>query len=503
MRISIANKTLNAKPQTSVEKGKYFKGLQFKTGNFNLSTFRKIVENGCTITYTYNDDVFDRGNHYMTNNYKGTDFIIVDVDKCDKDPATFIQGLRYQPTFVHTTFSNLTEQKDNLYCFHLVYCFDRMIDGEHNFHRVFDTLTADYSDFVDSAAKDCHRVMFTSNGNLPNFEFLSTDKVYKVDDFIDSNDCFDTLEDFLNVNPVVAKSESAYIFTSNNNMKADEKIATNKKTEAKNVNNFNLDPDFFSDLNSLSRSEFLSTYLPQYPIISCTQPTNIQTTANGIQYADLRNVDYYEVPSKYRYNAEKGKMQVNKVGIGKRSNTLMYDCYCYIKCNPDITKEWLVTELVNEVYRNYDNSDGELNNKKIVSVAEYGWNNINNVEIKPKNKKFKILFSESMTKKQAVGQLNKIMKDNEIGGLLDLDGTFETNIKIFKENGLNVTKQRLQQFCNDYGIELLTDKQARNNKIFSLYKENQGKTLRELEQICKDNGININYSSLSRILRKI
>jgi len=108
-----------------------------------------------------------------------------------------------------------------------------------------------------------------------------------------------------------------------------------------------------------------------------------------------------------------------------------------------------------------------------------------------------------MTKKQAVGQLNKIMKDNEIGGLLDLDGTFETNIKIFKENGLNVTKQRLQQFCNDYGIELLTDKQARNNKIFSLYKENQGKTLRELEQICKDNGININYSSLSRILRKI
>ena len=140
MNITIANKKLTEKPQTNIEKSIYFKDLTFKTANFNLNVFKEIIENGYTITYIYKDKQFTRENHYMTNNYVGTQFICVDVDKCDITPIEFVDKIEYKPTFIHTTFSNLTEAKDKKYCFHLIYCFNEIIKGEDNFNTIFNIL---------------------------------------------------------------------------------------------------------------------------------------------------------------------------------------------------------------------------------------------------------------------------------------------------------------------------------------------------------------------------
>lgn len=503
MKITLADKKLIEKPQKN-EEWKYFKGLLFKTGDFSLNTFEKIIKNGYTITYIYKDDVFSRADHYMTYNYYGTQFICVDVDKCEISPLEFVKTLKYKPTYIHTTFSNLTPQKENKYCFHLIYCFDDIIRGEDNFHTVFNILTEDYIDYVDKCAKDCHRVIFTSNGTLDNFELYKEDIIYKVKDFFPkpNNKEFDEIDTLFNQNDYGKNLQNAYIFNKSNNIQDNEKNFPNEKQKKIGNNTFELDETFWVDLNTLTRSNFLDKYLDIYPYITCSiaEQDQLFKTENGIYYEDWRNREYYEVPSKYRYN--NGQRRIQKVGNGNRTKSLMFDCLMFIKVIPNITKEYLITMLVNEVYKHYDNKDNELTNYKLVGIAKYGWDLKDNINVNPLKKKFKIVFTESMRKNAAVGVLNKLMKDDEIGNNLDLSISLEDNIKEFKNNGIKITKQRLVQFCNEYNVTLLTDKEIKYNKVLELHNENKDLSSRKLEELCKQKGIKISYRTIQTIINK-
>lgn len=505
MKISIANKKLISKPETNIEKAKYFKNINFKTGNISKDTFIKVIESGCTITYLYKDSEFNRSNSYMKNNYKGTQYIVVDVDKCDISPLDFVERIKYKPTVVHTTFSNLSEQKENKWCFHLIYCFDEVIEGEDNFRTVFDELTADYTDYVDNCAKDCHRVIFTSNKNLPNYIFKDYDIIYKTKDFVSlsKEEEYSDLDSFFNESSSVEKNEDASILVSSNNIQANKKIQTKEKTDKISRNDWNLNEQFFTDLNTMVRSDFIDKYYTDR-ISSHTIITDemVRYTDNGIVYADLRGVDWYEVPSKYRYNPTSGKSLIKKVQNGNRTKSLMFDCLMFIKCNPNITKEELVTALIHEVYKYYNNSDKELNNYKIVGIAKYGWNMKDNIQVEPLKKKFKILVSDSMKKITATGVINKLMKDEQIDENIDYNRTLEDNIKLLKENGIKITKKRLQQFLQDYEVILKTDKEVRNDKVIQLYRENPNLSLREMVKLCSEHGIKIGKDTISSIIKE-
>lgn len=503
MKVTIANKKLLSKPQTDLSKASYFKDLKFKTGNFKDDTFKKIIENGITITYLYNDSEFNRSNHYMVNNYLGTQFICVDIDKSDLSPKSFVESIKYKPTYYHTTFSNLTEQKENKYCFHLIYCFDGIIYGEENFKDVFNKLTYDYSEYVDKAAKDCHRVMFTSNHTLPNYEFGDLGNIYKVNDFVgdSENKEFDDLDNFFTDNTNGKNNNNALLSTTTNNKRENEKNFPKDKNQVKMKNYFHLEESFFNDLNSLTRSEFLRKYLEIYPYINSTVITDdlIRETKEGILFANLKNIDYYEVPSKFRYNPTSNKKEIFKVEKGNRTKYLMEDALYFIKCIPNITKEYLVTMLINEVYKYYNNTDKELSNYKIISIAKWAME-LPNINIEPSKRKFKILYAEN--KMKAVGVLNKLMKDEEIGENLDLSISLEENIKEFKKNGIKITKNRINQFLKDYDIQLKTDKEIRNDAVIQLHIENPSLSSRKLEKLCKENGINITYKTIQSIIKK-
>ena len=124
MKITVANKKLSAKPQGDQEKRDYFNGLVLSTKEIEIGQLKEIVSDGITISYVYRDQEFSRRSGYMKDNYVGTQFIVVDIDNCDKSPDDFVSSIKYRPTVFHTTFSNLTEAKDNKYCFHLIYIFN-------------------------------------------------------------------------------------------------------------------------------------------------------------------------------------------------------------------------------------------------------------------------------------------------------------------------------------------------------------------------------------------
>lgn len=180
INLTIANKRLKQKPIEDDEKGKYFYNLSFDTKEVNLNELKVLVSNGFTLSYLFKDKAFVRKPKYMSNNYLGTQFVCVDVDKCDISPKDFFERIKYKPTILHTSFLNKTKEKENKWCYHLLYCFDGIIYGEKNFTKAFDTLTSDYTEFVDSDAKDCHRCFFTSNSTLPNYEIITTNLIYST-----------------------------------------------------------------------------------------------------------------------------------------------------------------------------------------------------------------------------------------------------------------------------------------------------------------------------------
>lgn len=81
MLITISNKKTEIKP---VNKGLFFstKGknpFKWNEVEITLDNFKTIVEKGYTITYLLNDIT----NLKRKGNYRGTQFIAIDIDSCD------------------------------------------------------------------------------------------------------------------------------------------------------------------------------------------------------------------------------------------------------------------------------------------------------------------------------------------------------------------------------------------------------------------------------------
>lgn len=508
MKITLANKKLTQKPLSNVDKAKYFKDIQFKTGNFRPEDFTTIISNGYTITYLYADTEFVRDNSYMKNNYIGTQYIVVDVDKCDIKPQDFVESIKYKPTYIHTTFSNLTAQKDFKYCFHLIYCFDTIIEGEDNFNKVFNLLTSDYSEYIDNNAKDCHRVIFTSNSTLDNFEIYHNDIIYNVKDFLNNTQTeeFDNIDTFFNSNDNCLKNDSSNKSTLSNNLSENSKNRQNQNEDRKPIKNtFELDSAFFDDLNSLDRGTFISKYSIEYPYITETiVPEHLYI--NG--YADLRSEDYYIVPSaQYRWDSVNNKAVIDKVKNGFRNTMLFLDAIAFMKIIPNITKEYLVYLLITEVYKNFINADNQLNNYFIVNKAKEVWNNIDNFDLKPIKKSFKIDKGYWLQRGynnwlEVVNIIKKDMKSNDFGSLYDFNKTVEDNIKEFKEYGIKTTKKTLIKWLDSNNFEYVTKKDFRDKTIIYYYTEDSNRSSREISQLCKQDGVNVKKDTVIKVINE-
>ena len=486
MRITVANKPVKGdKPRTKLESKTYFNNLQFHSETISPEEFESIVSNGYTISYTYKDNKFYRKDDYTKNNYVGTDYIVIDVDSIMIDPETFISGIKYKPTLYHTTFSNLTSYKNYKYCYHLVYCLDEFITGEDNFMTFFYLLSKDYWEKVDKKAKDCHRCIFTSNSELPNYQYGYLGHIYSPSELIKDVD----------LNTIKLEVEKAYSVNKNG------KTKTKKQLEDK----FSLDNDFYNDLYSSSWEEIIKKYSTNFKFWISTKidPSRYQ---NG--YVDLRNEEYYTVPSwKLIYDKKEGKSIIPKVKNGHRNNMLWQDALAFMAIIPDITKENLVYCLIRTVYHHYDyeyNSD-RITTTDIIQKAREAWDGTYTKN--PTKKKFKINTIEY--KKQGrtdwikiSNEIRRDMKDNDFGSLYDFNASVEDNLKVFHEQGLKTKKNTLIKWLKDKGYDYFTDKDERNKLVIEFYKENQNRSYREIERLCKERGIKVKDKTISTIINK-
>ena len=532
MKISYSNKTLNAKP-SGLELAKYFgkKGtsnrIQFNTIECQVEDIETIVANGHTLAYQYKEDnvMGDR-----RKNYIGTDFIIIDIDSIDLTMDEVIDRASYKPTIIHTTFSNLTEKKNNKYCYHLIYCMNETLYGEENFYRAFSLFCSGIEELVDQKAKDCHRITFTTNSSLPNYQYKLLGNTYSTSTIINNSKYSETingkevrqaeLSDLLDTKGgitnkynkynssisyssnsksefSVKKMNSSSIFYSSYNMKEEDKNLTDKK------GNWGLNEKFISDLSKMKRKDFICTYSEVYDYITFTPPTTTTKTEEGIVYADYRNVEYYELPSLWRIN-DSGERERKKIEIGGRTTQLYVDINLFLLIKPDITKEHLVYEVVKDVFENYKNTDRQFTNHYILSMINNVWKNKGKFKGNPIPRRFKILeYASGLTNMDCVGIVRKLMKDKSIGSIIDLSLSLEENLVELRNMGMKIKKNRLMQFIKENHLEdyIKSDKQIKEERVLEIVKTNPNTSLRKLAEMCKEQNLLVSYETIRKISR--
>lgn len=176
-----------------------------------------------------------------------------------------------------------------------------------------------------------------------------------------------------------------------------------------------------------------------------------------------------------------------------------------MKIVPDITKEYLVYLATTEVYRNFDNSDKQLDNMFIINKCKEVWNNIDNIHVKPIRKSFKIdknyWLERGMDNWLSItNHIRRQMKCDEFGSLYDCSQTIEENIRAFRDYGVRTTVNTLKKWLEENEIPYITNKQVRNGHVIKFYEEDPTRSSREIERLCKENGIDINYRTVQRIL---
>ena len=503
MKVTYSDKTLTHKPQ-KWEIGKYFgkKGtanrIQFNTEDLEPEDFEYIISNGHTLSYQV------KGNDAMNRkeNFIGTDFIVLDIDSTDLTINEVLEKAAYTPTIIHTTFSNLTEQKQNQHCYHLIYCLNETLYGEENFNYAFSHFCEGIEDLVDPQAKDCHRITFTSNSNLPNYEYRYLGYTHSAPTKGDTHSseinslvyCSDITD-----NSSVKKNHSTSIYYSQYNMNEEDKNLTHSN------NTYGLDSTFVYDLNNLSRKEFLYHYSTIYDYITYTPPTVTCETKEGIVYADYRGVDYYELPSLWRVN-EEGERERKKIEIGNRTMQLYVETNLFLLIKPDLTKEHLVYEAVRNVWENYNNADRQFTNHYILSIIDNIWNNKGSFTSPPIPRNFKILKCPlGMNKPACVGAVKRLLKDESIGNIIDINLSLEDNLVELRKYGVKIKKDRLKRFIRDNHLDqyIKTEKQIKEERIAEIIKNNPKASLRTLGDLCLKQNIQVSHETIRTIKARI
>ena len=504
MKITFSNKKASQKP-TKQTSGLFFgkvgtpNRIQFKTGNFDLDTFEKIISNGHVLGYQcVNDDCMNRKSGYI-----GTQYIIVDVDAVDYRMDELLDKIKYKPTIIHTSYSNLTEVKNYKYCYHLIYCLNEVIFGEDKFNTALHYFADDYWDIVDENAKDCHRIAYTSNSTLPYYEYRNLGIIYDVNEIIKEKE--DNYSDFFGV----TNNSPHTLFTPNDNMLSEEKNVTNEKL-VKNI--YSVDDTFFEDFMSLQYSDFLRKYRGIYDV---KYETSYEFEEDK-SFVDLTNTDYYIVnPTKWFWNNEKNKCEKRIVKDGNRHNQLFKDAIQFKYIKPNITLEELIISLVDDFYTFYDKTNCSINKKYILDLAKEVLNGdfkgitkdrtraVNNDYFL--NKTFIVngieVSGSKLTKQQRNGISARDMKDYKLLSCYDELLSVEENYTYINEY-IPHKKARLIEALERNNIKYFTEEDNKKNFVIELHKGNPNKSSRELEKMCRENGFKISYRTICRIIKE-
>lgn len=351
--------------------------------------------------------------------FRGSYAIFVDIDResYSDDIEEYIGALSYTPTVTYTSFSDKVDKERTGYSrrFRMVYVFDEMLD-EETFNNISNYIVADIQDMTNEELYDncgSSPVQYFNGSNPSENECYCSYNIYSASDF----------PEFL----VYSEEDEDDCICSN----CDEVVE--------------FDGDFIEDLkNRKDIDKVLHYWHHKGGYNYFTKP---EIDFEGKSYMKVDN--YFEL----LYNTKK------IVDGGKRRKKLLIRAILRRLIKPEVTPDELLYNMIIDVNRFFDNSDGILDLDCLMlrvqraycaDLQEFKQKYVNSRTCNIRS--FKI-NPEIEGKKSVIAKARTEITDNEILSYYDATKSVKENLEVLQSKGIKLGKSRLYEWVKKNNIQ--------------------------------------------------
>ena len=441
----------------------------------------KIMAHNFTVRRWANKEerTFKRFLNQRDYNFEYANVLFVDVDDTDLGFNEFIDSLTMKPTIAYTTFSHI--EKGNRY--RLVYVLTDKVTHEEEYSMLvyssviyFRTIHPGF--MIDLHSLYCVQPMYGTKSNALTYV---SDFVYSKNDFLKYYD-YDLsehihdewneierekkeakkLEEAMTNGTEIAPKEEKETKKTNVKKKKTKKEANHRRSSSEyEINDKEFIDDFFStDLyDEVHLNAFIYKYRNIYPYFDETPLTAPSDQMVIIIPDDPRK--YQKIHREYITNSFKDvngnkvtRKEIKKIRIGERTHRMYVDSQLRKVMVDNVTPEHLLYCLVVDFKNAYDTSDKEIDNKKLYQAAFNAYYDDMLLNLKKDKREFIVNIAYCQKygkdKRTVANEYRTIKKDEEIAKLYDFNLSVKENLRILKENKVDVCQSRLYEFYNKY-----------------------------------------------------
>lgn len=431
IELSVSTKTFTNKNDIK------WSSVRYKRQFVTIYDFMKLINEGHSFCYCFNDRGIEFGQSVKNeNNFNHTDFIVLDVDDCPVDLYKFIDKLPIKPTLSYTTQND----KDTLHRFRLIYLFDNHFSNKEKIYVPFYLKIVSMIEiYTGVKMKDNCMASVAQQfaGNTRNdIIMILYNNIYSLSDF-----------DKFKIN-----DQYTYLLSSTVNCSLSNKI----KGRYYNLKMNTISDEMINDFNNLKDNEFIKKYSKKYHY---QMESKVDYDEDGIARI---HTPYYKILHKFSKTDGHCLKWQNGENRGKRlyANTMMM-----FKIDPDITDENLLYNLKIELTYFFDNSDCRFTPKIVFDLIKTARkdNEAGKNISEPTPRLFKLDMNNEQIKKKianagggrkglnkVLGEIKKMLKDEEIGSIYDFSKGLRDNKRMMDEIGFQVSLGRLSQFKKRY-----------------------------------------------------
>ena len=469
--------------------------IQYQTeDNLTIDDFDKLQRKGKSFCYLFKD-IDESGlvtqSQKTISGFTSTSVIFYDIDKMSIPMEEYIRPLPFKPTYAYTSYSNGIEMPNWKYGYRLVYVIDEPVQGVQEFDELYYSIAA-ANGFKQSILPDGHKSEFDYRvvnqqyyGGGTNSQTYKTNIIYTKQDFASYKEEGLALQSTISVSkPKKAKTDDAN--TKTKKRKKDSFPNENNIAKEATAYSSELETPFYTDFHSLSTKDFLEKYHKDYIGAYYSSITTPLLDSGDVRYAYLPE-DYQEIKRHWTIT-EDGKRCIQKWEVGSGRKKRLYVSAQIMRHNlPDITKEELIFNLVLERYYYYDNTDGNLNNRTLESIADSALHYTFDL-LPRKHKSFEVnkeyCACHGLTPNQVKNTIRKELKEQEVLSLYDFNLSVKDNLQFLTDNGIKVSKSYLYELRKRYAEPIPNENNiAKEAKAYYPEMENKERCVLKPQQV--------------------
>lgn len=406
--------------------------VRYKQWYLTIEEFTNLIRQGYCFCHCFNtrSSVFGLGEK-TDNNFKEANMVFVDVDDSIISMDDFITKLSHKPTLAYTTPNNHSEKSNYLYRFRLCYIVENPIKDIDTYKGVYECIMQHLSEDIEGfVCKD-------NCGRSPSQQFIGNG----------SGNCE------VYVSNVIYDSQKLAI--------SDSKIA--KQTDCNRLHNTEIiasDNPMLRDLRAMKPLDFIAKYRNRYSFFEST-PLEYQDGYAILpkDYTMIKRAWYWDNFIKKDGTIKYfGKCKKLRDGDGRKKK-LYASALIRKQILPNVSFEHLLFNLVCDREYYYDNSDNELNSKRLIDICRRviatPIEDIRLERYRPKDYEVDKEYcrEHGITPNEMKNRVRRQLKDMEIGESYDCSKSLAENLMMLREIGVKVGKSRLYEWCKENGIE--------------------------------------------------